>query len=92
MLTDTQRRKMDSLKEEFGLSNYEALQIVMEMEKAEALKGISAMILGGSFASMFNQNMQKDFGNVAENIANLLGGFFKKDFSKYTDKKTDRDE
>jgi len=89
MLTDAQRRKMESLKEEFGLSNYEALKIVVEMDKVDALKSISAIMLGGNFAGMFNQ---KDFGNVAENISNMLGGFFKKDFSKYTDKKTDRDD
>jgi|JI81BgreenRNA_FD_contig_81_1408763_length_1328_multi_3_in_0_out_0_1 hypothetical protein len=92
MLTDAQRRKIESLKEEFGLSNYEALKIVVEMEKVDTLKTISAMMLGGNFAGMFNQNFQKDFGNVAENISNMLGGFFKKDFSKYTDKKADRDE
>jgi len=94
MFNDSQLRKIETLKEQFGLSNYEALQILVEHEKAEALKNIATLMLGGNVAGMMNSFFQKDFSNTAENISKLLGTFFEKSFKNPQDfkKPSDRDD
>ncbi|MFN3315330.1 MAG: hypothetical protein ACK40K_00835 [Raineya sp.] len=94
MFSDTQRQKIEALKEQFGLSNYEALQILLEQEKTEALKNIAMLMMGGNVAGMMNNFFQKDFSNTAENISNLLGTFFQKSFKNPQDfkKPSDRDD
>lgn len=94
MLNDSQIRKMEALKEQFGLSNYEALQILMEQEKAEALKSIATLMMGGNVAEIMNSFFKKDFSNTAESISNLLGTFFQNSFKTPSDfkKPSDRDE
>lgn len=94
MFSDTQLRKIETLKEQFGLSNYEALQILMEQEKVEALKNIATLMVGGNMAGMMSHFFSKDFGNTAENISNLLETFFQKSFKNLKDKQkpSDRDD
>jgi len=94
MFNDSQLRKIETLKEQFGLSNYEALQILLEHEKAEALRSIVTLMMGGNVAGMMNNFFQKDFSSTAENISKLLGTFFEKSFKNPQDfkKTSDRDD
>ncbi|GAB4126705.1 MAG: hypothetical protein OHK0045_06470 [Raineya sp.] len=94
MFSDSQLHKIEALKEQFGLSNYQALQILMEQEKTEALRSIATLMMGSNVAGMMNNFFQKDFSNTAENISNLLGAFFQKSFKNPQDSKkpSDRDD
>lgn len=80
MLTAEQHRKLEQLKTEFGLSNYEALHILLQMEQNEALRNLTALLMVGDnpIRMAYQQFSQQDFSKMSEAIGNMISNIFKK--------------
>lgn len=77
MFSTEQRRKLELLKQEFGLSTYEALYILLQVEQNELLRLIADRLVGTSAQVPLQNLSPQDFSKASETISQIIHTVFK---------------